>query len=158
MTHTFTTTIYWSALYEPMKPLALDHAPQKPRYGLCFNAADTPPALTDHVRARPVSPDRHPELSGLVYASITQPFTPVIDCSDYEQLRHLFEDAELANIRRDRLFHAIPVKLAVEPYEWDDMGVIRPKLTLLAVCVAYHTLSDSFDRIRAAYWSKEDRT
>lgn len=168
MTHIIEASrIYWPAFVEPV---ATAIPTDNPRYGCSVLLSDVPFELVNHVTpkalsARAISTNlNNPELADNKVCQLYQPFKPRLTTTNgFDGLRalaKLYELAKTANIKPDRLFHAVPGLLAVEPVEWIEPAVIgqcktpqpMKALQIVAVQVGIGELRDNFERLLTEYF------
>lgn len=168
MTHIIEATrIYWPAFVDPV---ATAIPTDNPRYGCIVLLSDVPFELVNHVTpkalsARAISTNlNNPELADNKVCQLYQPFKPRLTTTNgFDGLRalaKLYELAKTANIKPDRLFHAVPGLLAVEPVEWIEPATIGQRkapqavkrLQIIAVQVGIGELRDNFERLLTEYF------
>jgi hypothetical protein len=158
MTHIIEASrIYWPAFIEPMTAIVTEG---KPRFG-CFILFDDVPSEihSDYVVHKEPSAraiEINPELAGSRVCLLRQAFKPRLTTTNgFDGLRALAklqELAKIANVKLDRLFHAVPACLSVEPVEYIDASQYdRPRqvktLQIIAVQVGIGELRDNFERM-----------
>ncbi len=166
MTHIIEATrLYWPAFVEPTTATITDG---KPRYGCFVLFDDIPPEIhSDYVVHKEPSKralELQPDLVGNRICLLRQPFKPRLTLTNgFDGLRalaKLYELANAANIKPDRLFHNIPAALAVNPVEWIEPASISQRqapqqmkaLQIIAVKVGIGELRDNFERLLTEYF------